>query len=134
VAAESLLRESVDLCVQRNDPYRQGLALLELGRVYQRLAHASNLAQVEWQTRAVATLEEAAEKFESLGAAYDLEMTRVALGLLSGKVAGETRQDWLKLNGHTLSVSQSAYDPVGCVLPGGTLEWQCRPVDQETTA
>ena len=84
VEGESLLRESVDLCVQANAPYGQGLALLELGRLYLRMAPSNVSDELEWHERTLRTLEEAAEQFERLGAAYDLDLTRSAIGQLQG--------------------------------------------------
>ena len=77
--AEALLRESVDLCLQLKAPYGQGLALLELGHLYQGLARADDTARVEWRARALTALNQAAEQLEGLGAAYDLERARAAL-------------------------------------------------------
>ena len=45
--AEALLRESIDLWLQLNAPYGQGLALLELGRLYQHRAHTGDPTRVE---------------------------------------------------------------------------------------
>jgi hypothetical protein len=78
-AAETLLRESADLCQKHNDPYRQALALLELGRVYQHMAHSTNPAQIEWEAKGVRALEQAIEKFGSLGATHDLGVTQTLL-------------------------------------------------------
>ena len=59
--------------------YRQGLALLELGRLDQRRAHLDQTAAGEWQAKAVESLDEAAEIFGSLGASHDLHLARLAL-------------------------------------------------------
>ena len=77
--AETYLRSSVELSAKQNDPYRQGLALLELGRLYLALAQAGDSSSTNWPAQASSTLTEAAEKFEALGAAYDLQVTRQAL-------------------------------------------------------
>ena len=42
--AESLLRESVDLALQSNAPYARGVALFELGRLYQGLMQTDQLS------------------------------------------------------------------------------------------
>jgi class 3 adenylate cyclase/Flp pilus assembly protein TadD len=80
--AETYLRDSVDLSANQNDPYRQGLALLELGRLYLALARADDCSDTSWPDRASSTLAEAAEKFDSLGAAYDLQLVQLALDQL----------------------------------------------------
>jgi tetratricopeptide (TPR) repeat protein len=77
--AETYLRSSVELSAKQNDPYRQGLALLELGRLYLALAQAGDSCDTNWPAQASSILTEAAEKFEALGAAYDLQVTRQAL-------------------------------------------------------
>jgi tetratricopeptide (TPR) repeat protein len=73
--AERLLRESIALCCEQHDAYRQGLALLELGRAHelQEPAGAPGLA-----ARALECYTSAAELFEQLGAAYDLNIAREA--------------------------------------------------------
>jgi predicted ATPase/class 3 adenylate cyclase len=75
VEAESLLRESIDLCVQSSAPYGQGLALLELGRLYRDLARdGAPYDREEWRTKAFKTFQEASERFERLGAMYDFQI------------------------------------------------------------
>jgi len=88
--AETLLRESIDLWLQLNAPYGWGLALLELGRLYQHRARAGDPARVEWRAKALTALNEAAEQFERLGAAYDLERARAAMSQLQAEMAAET--------------------------------------------
>lgn len=80
--AQSVLRTSIDLCRQRNDPYQQGLALFEIGCLYERLAIADLNSRDEWQSLALAAYHGAAALFESLGAAYDLRLTQEALDRL----------------------------------------------------
>jgi tetratricopeptide (TPR) repeat protein len=89
--AETYLQDSVTLSLGQNDPYRQGQALLELGRLYFTLAQADQSPDGDWKTRAVAMLNEAAEKFESLGAAYDLHLTQTVLSQIEadGQVKAE---------------------------------------------
>jgi len=78
--AETHFHESIELCLQQEDPYRQGLALLELGRLYHNLAHAGDLAGSGWHNRAQEILNQAADQFKRLGAAHDLGMTQTVLG------------------------------------------------------
>ena len=80
--AETYLRDSIVLSARQNDPYRQGLALLELGRLYLSLIQANDSADTSWPARASSTLAEAAEKFEGLGAEYDLQLVQLALSQL----------------------------------------------------
>ena len=80
--AEAMLQNSVDLAVSQNDPYRQGLALLELGHAYQALTQTDQSLQLGWRTKAVVVLNQAIEKFNSLGAAYQLHLAQTALSQL----------------------------------------------------
>ena len=64
-AAEQALRASLQLARERKLPYEQGLALLELSRLY-----ASNPKR---RPDALATLKQAIERFQNLGAAPALE-------------------------------------------------------------
>jgi predicted ATPase/class 3 adenylate cyclase len=80
--AEVLLRESVDLCIQLDTPYSQGLALLELGRLYAHLAGTGASSQAEWQVKALTAYSEAIGAFRSLGAAHDLQLAQTALSQL----------------------------------------------------
>src|SRR5262249_413513 len=77
--AETLLRNSIDLCRQRNDPYQQGLALLELGRLYQHLVEADTRAEREWRMLALTALNGAVKLFNSLGASYDQRLAQESL-------------------------------------------------------
>lgn len=74
--AENLLLASVNLAIKQNDPYRRGLALFELGRLYRQMAQTNRAEQSKWQTKAQATLKSAARLFETLGAAYDLRLVQ----------------------------------------------------------
>jgi tetratricopeptide (TPR) repeat protein len=76
--AETLLLQSIDLSVQLNNPYLQGLALLELGRVYQALADQVPASESQWSAKARDSLAQAIELFESLGAMHDLQLARTA--------------------------------------------------------
>ena len=77
--AETLFHESIEVCLQQQDPYRHGLALLEMGRMYQSLARTGDLAGAEWRAKAVQALNGAIERFERLGAARDLKLAQAAL-------------------------------------------------------
>ena len=73
--AISLLQLSMRLSQEKNDPYRQGLALLELGRTYLEVADSDEDKQAEaWNHLTLA-----AEKFSDLNAAYDLRLTQSML-------------------------------------------------------
>jgi tetratricopeptide (TPR) repeat protein len=74
--AEALLREAIDLCRKQSDAYRQGLALLELGQLYERMSKAGQSGQVEAQ--ALGAYDEAVQLFERLGAIYDLRIAQEA--------------------------------------------------------
>ncbi len=71
--AESHFQASIALCSQLNDPYRQGLALLELGRLYHQRGDREPTTQEQWYGRAREGLTHAARLFGRLGAAHDLE-------------------------------------------------------------
>ncbi len=90
--AEVLLCEAVDLCLQLNAPYGRGRALLELGRLYQQLAHRDGPSRTDWQAKALKVLTEATEQFASLGAAYDLQMARTVIGQIKSQSAAEMDQ------------------------------------------
>ena len=80
--AQVRIQDSAQLAQQYNDPYRQGLALLELGRAYQALAQTDQPSRLGWRTKAVVTLNQAIEKFNALGAAYQLQLAQTALSQL----------------------------------------------------
>jgi tetratricopeptide (TPR) repeat protein len=80
--AERCLRASADLSQRYCDIYRQGQALLELGRLYLRLPESGAAAPGQNYPRARAALRDAAGKFASLGAAFDLKQTQAALNQL----------------------------------------------------
>jgi tetratricopeptide (TPR) repeat protein len=82
VQAEIHLQESLELSRQQKVLYRQGLALLESGRLYQRRAQLDQDAAEAWRAKALESLDEAAELFETLGANHDLHLTRQALDQL----------------------------------------------------
>jgi predicted ATPase/class 3 adenylate cyclase len=86
--AEALLQEAVALCLSLNAPYNQGLALLELGRLYRRQADdpvETDDARLEWRAKTQTSLDKAIEKFECLGAAYDLELAQAEMAGLQTK-------------------------------------------------
>jgi uncharacterized protein HemY len=80
--AEAYLRDAVDLSTKQNDPYRQGLALLELGHLYLALAQTNDAPDTTIMDHATSSLNEAAEKFEALGAEHDLQLVQLALNEL----------------------------------------------------
>jgi tetratricopeptide (TPR) repeat protein len=80
--AETYLRSSVELSAKQNDPYRQGLALLELGRLHFDLAQADDAPDMTITDQAASSLNEATEKFEALGAEHDLQLAQLALNEL----------------------------------------------------
>ena len=90
VQAEAFLGNSLKLAVAGNDPYRQGLALLESGRLYMTLAGHDQTKQPAWQAKAAVALHQAIEIFESLGAAYDLRLARTALDRFGPDAAEHT--------------------------------------------
>lgn len=80
--AEALLCRSGDLASQRGDPFRRAVADLELGRVYQRLAHPGNPGCAEWSEKARETLREAVQAFRSLGAKHHLRLAEECISEL----------------------------------------------------
>jgi predicted ATPase/class 3 adenylate cyclase/Tfp pilus assembly protein PilF len=87
--AESLLRESIDICLRANMPHARGLALAELGKVYANSARQQTERE-DWSARALSTYHEAAEQFRQLGAAYDLRGVEAAINTLEGLPAALT--------------------------------------------
>jgi tetratricopeptide (TPR) repeat protein len=83
--AETYLRDAVELSARQNDPYRQALALLELGRLYLALVQADDAPDTTMTAQAASSLAEAVEKFEALGAEHNLQLAHVALNELSAK-------------------------------------------------
>lgn len=101
--AETHFHESIEVCLQQEDPYRQGLALLELGRMYHNLARAGDLAETGWQSRALDLLGQAVGLFERLGAAHDLSQAQAILSeiqMAAGSPAGLPEGAW-----HTAAVA-----------------------------
>jgi len=96
--AEALLREAIDLCQQRNDPYRQALALIELGRLYEHLRELGRSVRSEQD--ALTAYCDAAELFARLGATYDLAMAQSARDRLKGGTG--QRVDGISLKGQRL--------------------------------
>ena len=84
--AETHLRESVELCRQMKDPYRQGLALLELGVLYQLLVQSDAGAQTDWYIRAQNALNRAVEFFDRLGADHDRQRAQEMLAELAAQL------------------------------------------------
>ena len=74
--AEALFYKSIAVCRQRNDVYRHGLALLELGRLYEQLSALGRSKQAGVQ--ALEAYRDAAELFKRLGASYDFNQAQKA--------------------------------------------------------
>jgi predicted ATPase/class 3 adenylate cyclase/uncharacterized protein HemY len=89
--AEALLQEAMDLYLQVNAPHGQGLTSLELGCLYQSVADIDEPTYGEWQAKAQRALETAVERFEALGAVFDLQRARTALSQLTADTRSETR-------------------------------------------
>ncbi len=77
--AEKTLEGSLYFARKQKDPYRQGLALLELGRIY--LIQSENEVTMQKQLRQKAAnyLQEAISLFESLGAAHNQNQAKELL-------------------------------------------------------
>lgn len=86
--AETSLRESLELYRQIKDPYRQGLVLLELGSLYQKLAKNTMPGQQGRYEKAHQLLKEAEGLFRKLGAAHDLKRLNERLEELQGEFSG----------------------------------------------
>lgn len=89
--AESLLRESVDLSLQTNTPYARGMALVELGRLYQRITRNQYAEREEWRARALGAYQEAIEQFRQLGAVYDVRIVQTAIDALEARGVADER-------------------------------------------
>ncbi|MFN2111256.1 MAG: ATP-binding protein [Anaerolineae bacterium] len=85
--AENLLRKSVDLALHANVPYAQGLALVELGKLYESIAHSQQTEREEWSAKALSAYHEAEEQFHRLGAAYDLQGVQETINVLESQSA-----------------------------------------------
>nr|MBA3531935.1 tetratricopeptide repeat protein [Ardenticatenales bacterium] len=77
--AEEPLQSSAALAQQHKDPYREGLALLELGHLYQKLTHSAVMAYDQYYPRAETAFHASIARFTALGAAYDLWLAQGAL-------------------------------------------------------
>jgi adenylate cyclase len=73
------LQSSAALSAQVNDAYRQGLALHELGSLFEQRSHADTRNCERWRAAAREAHAEAVGLFEHLGAAYDLRAAQAAL-------------------------------------------------------
>jgi predicted ATPase/class 3 adenylate cyclase len=130
--AETRFHESIELCLQQDDPYRQSLALLEMGRMYQQLARAGDLAGAQWQAKAASTLEKAAASLEQLGAAHDLQTAQELLRQIQVQTimdssttlpAGERRTAaivWLALSPPPGADEEAVFETIALVLPSLT--------------
>ncbi|MCA9932571.1 MAG: tetratricopeptide repeat protein [Ardenticatenaceae bacterium] len=100
--AETRLRESLEMSRQIRDPYRQGLALLELGGLYRALSRHAVPGQEGQYKQTQQVLQEAIGLFRRLGAAHDLIRAEELLAELqsdwpAGLVKGETAVSISKL-------------------------------------
>lgn len=73
--AERYLAESADLADRRGDPYRRGLALLELGLLYERAAGRQPSGVERWRGEVQKQVEEAGRLFRRLGARIEIART-----------------------------------------------------------
>jgi tetratricopeptide (TPR) repeat protein len=80
--AEGHLIGSADLSAKQNARYQQGLALYELGRLYQQRSLVDRPVNRACQPKARSALNKAATVFEGLGAARDHRRVLTALGQL----------------------------------------------------
>lgn len=87
-AAETSYRQAAEIARQQTNPYRQGLALSRLGRLYQLMATKNGGPDVDHMGAAIQAFNEAAAIFESLGAAADLALVRERLTMMTAP-AGE---------------------------------------------
>jgi tetratricopeptide (TPR) repeat protein len=79
VEAEHELQSSAALSAQGKDMYRQGLALHELGSLYEQRSHADTKNCEQWCAAACEAFAGAVDLFEQLGAKYDLRAAQAAL-------------------------------------------------------
>jgi len=84
LVAEALFYKSITVCRQRNDVYRHGQALLELGRLYEQLSARGRAEHAGSQ--ALEAYREAAELFQQLGANYDLAQAQKAYDRLQSNL------------------------------------------------
>ena len=77
--AEQSLQGSLDLSREQSDPYRQGLALLELGRVF--LSHLEKEAPelVRLRDKAIKYFRESITIFQNLGSEHNLRQAKAEL-------------------------------------------------------
>jgi hypothetical protein len=78
--AESHLIGSADLSARQNARYQQGLALYELGQLYRQRSPVDGPEPQGWSAKVQSSLTQAAEIFETLGAARDHRRVLAALG------------------------------------------------------
>jgi predicted ATPase/class 3 adenylate cyclase/Tfp pilus assembly protein PilF len=88
--AQSRFQESLILCQQQRDPYRQALALLAMGQMKFRRAETEGSGDQEILALAGQDLREAALIFECLGAAHDLQLARSALAKIKERIGLQT--------------------------------------------
>lgn len=78
--AEQSLQGSLDLSRKQKDPYRQGLALLELGRVFLNHLEDEESESSQLREKAVKSFREAISIFKSLGSGHNLLQAEEDLG------------------------------------------------------
>lgn len=87
IEAETSLRESAEFFRQINDPYRQGLALIALGQLYQAQAQVGG---ADWRAKAREALLGANSQLSAINAAYDLQRAQATLAQVEGIASGAT--------------------------------------------
>lgn len=90
--SEEHLRQSWEISRQLNDPYKQGLALLEMGLIYQTLWGVGQELPAAWHGRCQTALEGAAEILGPLGAKFHQERVETALQFLAENQPAEEQQ------------------------------------------
>jgi adenylate cyclase len=96
MVAEALFYASITVSRRRNDIYRHGLTLLELGRLYEQPARLARSAGESAQ--ASAAYAEAADLFARLGAAHELGLALAAAQRLAGQHSAHKEGIWHNLD------------------------------------
>jgi class 3 adenylate cyclase len=123
--AAALLEASADLGRQRNDPYREGLALVELGAVGERQSPTADASGTARRAQAMESLQQAIDRFERLGAAYDLRKAQVILNRLSSGLAPDASEAewrpaavlWLSLRPPLGADDEATFETISFMLP-----------------
>ncbi len=109
--AKSSFDESVALCLQQRDPYRQALALLALAQMNRRWAEEKPDSGKQLLTSAKQGLLEAAKILDRLGAAHDLQLAHSALSQVEALIS--------RLHGASVSPARIATEGVFQDIPEG---------------